>query len=324
MINLPRVRFAAPPVYFMHIPKTAGSSLRKLLFSAYRPKQRREIYIEQLHRIDTTTVSRLRCISSHLGPSLLPFIEQPGLSCITMLREPVERTISGIYYSQQRMKDHPHIFRPEQLAACQPFLHADLRTWLDHFGEKVGANHQTFNLGRTSDLRAYFKDGAIGGLGQPLLQPVNLPTIPTHAAPKQIAENAHKQLEQMAVVGIAERFRESAVLVADLLGIPIPQQPPTVNVGPRKRDVQIGGYRATVMPDLIERLEAAAHYDRALYAHACELFAEQWARYRARPRRTISLAPRLYAPIAQARQAAGQIKRNVLTGLKPALARNIG
>jgi hypothetical protein len=61
--------------------------------------------------------------------------------------------------------------------------------------------------------------------------------------------------------------------------------------------------------------------DLALYA--CELFDAQLAHYQARPRRTISLAPRLRLPMQQARQATGQIKRKVLAGLKPALAREM-
>ncbi len=61
--------------------------------------------------------------------------------------------------------------------------------------------------------------------------------------------------------------------------------------------------------------------DLALYA--CELFDAQLAHYQARPRRTISLAPRLRLPMQQARQATGQIKRKVLAGLKSALAREM-
>jgi hypothetical protein len=59
--------------------------------------------------------------------------------------------------------------------------------------------------------------------------------------------------------------------------------------------------------------------DLALYA--CELFDAQLAHYQARPRRTISLAPRLRLPMQQVRQTAGQVKRKVFAGVEPALAK---
>lgn len=323
MIRMPRIRFEPPPIYFMHVPKTAGSSLRKVLFAAYAPQQRTELYAEQLHKINSTGLGHFRCISSHLGPGLLPYLQQREFACITMLRDPVEQQISGIFYHQTRLKQHPEIFQPAYLAQMQPLLKADLRTWLDTPGPYALGNPQTRFFGTVKALQPYFKDGEVGQRGQRLLQPMDLPTLSDNSDIEQVAACARRQLESMAVVGITERFTQSVSLICDLLGVPVPRQLPQENIGIQKHSLQNAGYRATTPPELIERIEAANQADLALYAYACERFETQLARYQAQPRRTISLASRLRVPMQQARQAARQVKRKVFTELKPALARKM-
>lgn len=46
-------------------------------------------------------------------------------------------------------------------------------------------------------------------------------------------------------------------------------------------------------------LEELNRYDMELYAHATELFEQQWARYQGRPRHVYSIAPRLRIPLRQ-------------------------
>ena len=323
MNSIPTLRFEPPPVYFMHVPKTAGSSLRKVLFSAYAPQQRLGADTMQLHKIDSTSLDGFRCIASHLGPGLLPFIQQRAFACVTLLRDPVEQHISSIFHRQTRLKQHPEIFQPAYLEQMQPLLKDDLRTWLDTPGTYTSGNGQTRFFGTVKALQPYFKDGKIGRKGQPLLQPVVLPNLSDNSDIEQVAARARRLLESMAVVGITERFTESVHLICDLLGIPVPTHLPRVNIGVQKRTIQNTSYRAQTPPDLIERIEAANQADLALYAYACELFEAQLARYQARPRRTISIAPRLRMPMQPIRQAAGQIKRKVLAGLKPALTREM-
>ncbi len=95
------------------------------------------------------------------------------------------------------------------------------------------------------------------------------------------------------MVGITERFDQSLELFADLLGVPAPAAAPAVNVGPKKAGLAVRGYRSTLPPAVIEQVEALTVYDRELYAHALELFEQQYARYKAHPRRMYSIMPRL-------------------------------
>lgn len=72
-----------------------------------------------------------------------------------------------------------------------------------------------------------------------------------------------------------------------------PQQLPGENIGTEKLGVQIDYYRKQTPPDMIEQFEARNCYDQELYTYACDRFAQQLARHRARPQRKYSLAPRL-------------------------------
>lgn len=293
----------------MHIPKTAGTSLRALIAAAYAPTAVLDVRLNALHEIAAKDLPHYRCFMAHAGPNLLPFIPAHS-AVITLVRDPIERAISVIYFHQSRLMHQPEIFAPAYRARMQPWLQADLRTWLDAI--PISNNPQTRLLGSRWNLRPYFNDGEIGRSGEFLLEPLHFHTLNNDEDMGQIAERAHQQLAQMAVVGITECFAESMGLICNLLGMPLPKQIPEKNIGMKKGRVQAKGYRAQTAPDLLERIAAENQYDQALYAHASELFAAQLARQRANPARTISLA-------AYYRTTRRQVKKTVRAHLPEAL-----
>jgi hypothetical protein len=217
-----------------------------------------------------------------------------------MLRDPVERFISTIYFRQWHVRDYPHLFAQEYVDLMTPFLNADLRTVLATPEiASIGQDEQARTLGQDNlwDLKPLFKDGDVGSSEKWLLNEVKIPVPAEKHEMEQVTASARQHLEGMAVVGITERFDESMELVADLLGVPPPSRTVQTNVGSRKPGVDKLGYRSTTPPDLLEQVEALTAYDQELYAYACELFEQQHARYRARPRRTYSIAPRLLMPV---------------------------
>lgn len=290
-MKLPVLRYEPPPIYFMHIPKTAGSSLRLLFKAAYREQAIVQLYRQGTHRFTAAEMQNFRCISSHWGPGLLPFLPQPGVACLTLLRDPIEQFVSHLYFRQKELNQQPHLFQPSYLAQMQPLLQADLRTLLESPIPMLPDNLQTRYLGSVEDVRPYFKDGMHGQKG-PALH--GLPfSFSTALDLGQTAAHAHRQVEQMAVVGVTERFAESVLLVCDFLGIAMPAQMPLQNIGPQKRAVAIHGYRAALSPDLLDLIMAKTQVDQELYAHACALVEMKVAQQRTRLVRTYSIAPRL-------------------------------
>ncbi len=312
----PMLRWEPPPVYLMHIPKTGGTSLRYLISSAYRPRQ---VFIAGRHhdlsQVTLTELAGYRCYISHFGVSFLALLNHPGLACLTMLRDPVEQSISYIYFRQKQLLNEPWLFKPDELERMLPFAHADLHTCLENPDfARYARNPQALNLGRIRDLRPLLKDGMAAH---------SIPDDDSIPDMNGVLEQARRQLDVMAVVGLTERFAESVELVCALLGIPTPAQTPQRNIGPRKTGVDLRGYRASTPPELIEQVEELTRYDHELYAYACDLFEQQWARHRANPRRSYSIAPRVRVWGRRGIRAVWQRVRGALPGLdnQPAVLR---
>ena len=309
IINFPRLRYQPPPLYFMHVPKTAGSSWCKPLQTVYTPQAMRTIYRQNLPSYTATDLQRLRCVASHLGPALLPWLTTGTGAVITMLRDPVEQFVSQLYFHQAQLKREPQRFHPDYLAAVQPLIHADLRTLLETPLRMIPDNPQCCCLGIFQPIAPYLQEGEIGRDG-PLLR--TMPFGFRQAMDmRQIAAAAQEQLQKMTLVGITEAFAESTAMLCDLLGVPVPATLPTENLGVKKQGVQLSHYRQHLPPDLLERVVAKTHDDQALYTQACTIFDEQRARYQSRRRRTYSLAPRLGTVVKPWLRAAGKPVRHL-------------
>ncbi len=300
----PTIQYEAPPVYFMHVRKTAGTAWHNVLNLAYHSKAVMRIGVHNLHCYSLADLGRFRGFWSHFGPGLLPCIEQPGMVYITMLREPIEQFVSQLYFKQAQLKRHPERFEAAYAEQVQPLLHANLRTLVTSSRLLLPDNPQTCNLRVVKNFLPYFNTN--------LRMRATVSEQAHYAATDMpaIAACAHEQLDRMAVVGLTEQFAASTALLCDLLGVPQPQALPQENVGVQRQSMA-QRYRDQLSPNLLEQIAAKTQYDQALYAHACERFAEQHARYCAHPRRTYSIAPRLRA----IRQSFGAVGRPALRRL---------
>ena len=292
--DLPQIQWQPPPLYFLHIPKTAGTSLELLLSQIYGRQGFLLVSIRNLAKIDPSQLGTYRCWRSHCGPGLIPFLPQTHLHCITMLRDPVEQMVSHIYHVRRHLIERPAIFETTYAQTMQPLIKEDLRTWLAHPNTGYFDNYQTRHLGSHFHLAPWFKTGEYGRNNtKPYYYMWLPPSLTDDSSMQQVLNRAYRQLQQMTIVGITEHFTESLELICALIGVPIPEQLPTENLGSLKSVVQTDAYRRQLAPDLIEQIEARNDYDRQLYLYACDLFAQQLARHRAKPKRSYSIAPRV-------------------------------
>lgn len=291
MKQVPTIHYEPPPLYFMHIMKTAGSSLRQLLESAYHPSHRRLMYTEQTHEQTPATLGRYRYFASHWGSGLLPFLPHAGLLLFTMLRDPVEQFVSFLYYRQRQINTVRDRFPATYLARVQSLQAADERTLIESPIRLIPDNPQTVFLGVHYDVAPYFKNGALGCQGRNWHN-TELDFVPAARMPA-VVQRAHQQLEQMTVVGLTEHFAESAALMVARVGVPLPSSMPQANLNCQKEAVQIHRYRRHLPPDLLAQVAARTRLDQELYAHARECFTQQWARHQSAPQRSYSIAPRL-------------------------------
>ncbi len=290
------ISLSAPPLYFMHIPKTAGSSLSWFLRSLYF--RRRILILREFRHLPQNSLSGLQsytCYSCHFGPGFFKLVSRPGLPVITMLRQPIEQTVSKFYYFQQIHRQEPERLAPDYRRIWAGYWHAGLADLLAD--EKLLAEYsdgQCRELGNELDLRAYLADGEIGARGETLLKPLPSSLTEQNKSIGEIAARAHRQLEKMAIICLTERFQESLTLIADFLGVKPPVSSPGRKIGPRKKKVEPVSYQKSIPAQLVEQVEAMTRYDQELYAHATELFNRQWSAYLARPARThFCLVPEL-------------------------------
>lgn len=295
------VTFRPPPIYFMHVPKTAGMSLSSMLGSIYGLRQSLAIrHPSQLRAFTVAELKSFRHIDSHFGPGLFSLVWREGMLGITMLRDPVERVVSHIYSHQRFLERRGKAFAPDYLARMNPLIRADLRAWLERCdGQSIVANLQTRHLGDHFDYRPYLKDEQTGKAKKKLRWPEQYAEYSDCSSLCQVAARARKQIEDLAVVGITERFAESAALICAELGVHPPAEVPVANAGTRRSGRKDRRrYRESIPPELVERIEELNRNDIELYRCACELFRQRWSHFQSQPRRTYCILPELRMALA--------------------------
>ena len=288
-----KLRMEPPDVFFMHIPKTAGSSIRNVLAGAYRKAHVCRLGRYHLYRRSLGDIRRYHCFWGHFGPGMYELIGNPGLRCITMLRDPVEQAISYIYFTQMELVRFPERFTEDYMKRMASIAGGDLETCLQspEIIDKI-SNSQCRFLGIERDYSVYFKEGCLGAANSPPKGPFKDRALTNDTDMQQIYERAKQWLDRMAVVGVTEHFEESVRLICSFLGVPTPERMPRDNIGPKKRIIGLDTYRSRTHNDIVKQIESLTEYDQKLYTYATKLFDRKRLHCRDLPQ-TLSIAPRL-------------------------------
>jgi len=244
----PRPAGGPETLLVMHIPKTAGTSLRAVVDGEYAVGESCAIYPgwpEARAEVAGFPASRgpFRAFIGHFAyglheePELRPFLHD-RVRYAVFLRDPVRRVVSHFnYVALSRHPGHRKIM----------LRHPTLELFLQHSWAR---NVQTcFVLGGHFSF--------------------------TDRAPLAAGRVAADRLrDAYAVAGIAERFDESVVLCASEFGWRLPAYAPAANVsateaGPdRRRAIRV----EDLSPALIKKIRAANRADETAYALALEAF----------------------------------------------------
>lgn len=267
--------------YFLHIPKTAGSSLGQALVTQYRSHEVLNCPLEDLLRMDLPQIQSRRAYCGHWGTSFYSLLEQP-ITTISVLRDPFERVVSAVRYSQREglPREFPEI--------RQVFARGD---WNEIVHHPVIAglleNIQCLYLGSKIDLRAYLPTPPPGitPSGEPL------PYLEYYWAKQrldgslpwdEVAAEAKRRLDQLEGVGIFEQLPETTHSLCRLLGLRPPPVLPQKRISPERRGAGPSHYRESleIPAEAVRRIDELTARDRELYEYARARFTRQLAERR--------------------------------------------
>lgn len=239
-------------IAFVHIPKTAGTTLNAMLARAYAPDETCEIMMRGMSlrvpgtailpkpTISFSKIRRLRSALKHRpAPRLIRGHFDLSLGKLlpadtryfTLLRDPVERAVSHYYHYRRQTTD------PIQPLA----MRSTLTEWVRSCGLVEMDNGQTRRLA-----------GAM--------------KLPCGQVTRQTLERAKSALAgNFEVVGLTERFDETLILLHRAFGWPLVRLA-AHNVGDGR--TQHGRLSA----EELNAIGACNRYDLELYRFACALF----------------------------------------------------
>ncbi|MCB8944624.1 MAG: sulfotransferase family 2 domain-containing protein [Ardenticatenaceae bacterium] len=229
------------PLIFLHIPKTAGTTLQRILKRQYWPRHLYHVgsaadSIANFQQLPAAQRAPIRLLMGHFEMGIDASLPTPS-TYFTILREPVARIIS--YYAHVR-RDPDHYCH--QLVNEQQM---DLETFI-----RSGADVMVDN-GQTRMIAGLLYDIPFGQCG-----------------PDVLALAKQNVAQRFACVGLTEQFDESLLLMQALFGWRMVYYA-SRNATPRKRN----GITAVAH----QAITQCNQLDLALYAFAQEQLAAQIA-----------------------------------------------
>lgn len=236
---------------FVHIPKTAGTTLLSVLAHHHRHETVRKVMMRGMswvalrHRLvparlisaskirslkEVLERRQVRLLHGHFDLSLGHLLPA-GAQLVTVLRDPVERAISHYYHYRSLTTDPAH-----RLA-----LRVSLADWVSRCGLVEMDNGQTRRLAGEMAL-------------------------PVGRVSSRTLERAKANLTgRFAVVGLTERFEEFLVILHREFAWPY-RRYPALNVGAGRVP------RARIGDDVLGIVRAHNHFDLELYRFAAGMF----------------------------------------------------
>src|ERR1700756_2222367 len=250
---------AGKTLLFLHIHKTAGTTLNRIIEREYNPfliytieGKRIEWSLDHFKRLPERRRAALRVVKGHMSLGLHEFLPQPS-TYITFLRDPIERCISSYAYSKgNRFNPFHRRINQENLDLAQ-FL--AIAPWNNNLQCKAIAGIERRDYRPISLFRDMLRPGAKGPDAE-----LDIWSTP------EILQRAKENLQQFfGFVGLTDRFTDSLVLLKHLFGWKLCSYSSYRKSRNRPK-------RETFAPELLAEVEERNRFDRELYDFGKKMF----------------------------------------------------
>lgn len=241
------------PLYFLHIEKTAGTSFASVLKQLCGPGEgHKSLDLDHISATQSLANPAIRysLIRGHLRYEAVKHLLPAGTRRVTMLREPVARTISHLLHIQRHPEQNRFLeqFAPISKMSLKELLeHNIVRAYLTNFQAKKLA--LPYTPGRQGAEHA-----------------INAMLSLTSAMDKGLLEHALLNLSKFDFVGISERFEESSARLCRTLGYETVTTIPMLNQAPKVQINQMIDNESAIKSTIMEMTQL----DYTLYTRANE------------------------------------------------------
>ncbi|MEM7591329.1 MAG: sulfotransferase family 2 domain-containing protein [Cyanobacteria bacterium P01_A01_bin.83] len=252
MTKLTESKKTEKSIIFLHIPKVGGTTVNKIIDRQYKQntiyrirtdsRKRIQDCVDEFKVIPSSEKERIKVVMGHMGFGLHDFLPQPSVY-ITLLRDPIERTISYYYYVLRKSNHYLHQKVTYEKMSLEDCINTGISTELD--------NSQTRIL------------SASNGDSDS--------TVPFGQCNEEMLEKAKKNLQEHFIgVGLVESFDKSLLLFKKLLN--------WNNTFYLKRNVtKSRPLQSDFSQETLNLIKKQNEFDIELYKYASELFNQQVA-----------------------------------------------
>ncbi|PHN06452.1 sulfotransferase family 2 domain-containing protein [Flavilitoribacter nigricans] len=228
------------PIFFIHIPKTAGTSFRNMLFRLIDQEvsfpslqdlgknDGNYLTFEEVREILPLEQRKILFLTGHFPFAAGELLAAP-VEYYVFLRDPIDRTISNLLHFQRNYPEN----KDRSL----------LEVFEKHRGHLQNLQTRFLSVSTLDQMEAFYQPDMIS---------------------KKHLDLAKANLEKCTFVGLTERFSDSLLMAEQLLGAKLGSQ--------LKRNVAPISAKQQLDPLLVEQIQPYLELDQELYHFALQLF----------------------------------------------------